>query len=205
MTNYSSASAEPKKEKPKEEKPAIEKVVEGAVLKKPPITRRLKDMLFGGEFRTAAGYIFTDVALPAARTLMVDAATKGIERLVYGEENPNRRSGRGREMNRPRVSYSTPSRSFDARLPDQRPRALPHRAPAEDVVLRTREEAETVAERLGDIVDRFQQASVADLYELLGHQHSHVDNKWGWTEMPHTTITQIRDGFLLELPPIEPL
>ena len=42
-----------------------------------------------------------------------------------------------------------------------------------------------------------------DLYDLTGLPSAHVDNKWGWTYLTNTEIRQIRDGYLLDLPPME--
>lgn len=72
-----------------------------------------------------------------------------------------------------------------------------------DIVVGTREEAELVVERLGDILETYDVVSLADLNELLGLQTSPIDNKWGWTFIKNVPIRQIRQGYLLELPPLE--
>ena len=71
------------------------------------------------------------------------------------------------------------------------------------MILASREEAELVLERLLDIISKYEVASLADLYDLTGLPSSHVDNKWGWTYLNNTEIRQVRDGYLLDLPPLE--
>lgn len=190
-----------RQEKDDEEK-VIEKVVTGEVIKKkPPLGQRFKTIFFGGDSRGAARYIAADVLLPAIRNLLVDATTKGVERMVYGESRPNRRPGYDY---RSRVQYHSPLIRPDirsGRLPDQGPRIT--RRETSDLVLASREEAELVLERLIDILDKYEVVSVADLYDLTGLPSSHVDNKWGWTHLHTTEIRQVREGFLLNLPPAE--
>ena len=72
-----------------------------------------------------------------------------------------------------------------------------------DVILGTKEQAELVAERLIDILEKYDVASLADLYDLLGLETSHIDQKWGWTYLGNVQVHQVRQGYLLELPPLE--
>lgn len=73
------------------------------------------------------------------------------------------------------------------------------------VILATRSEAELVLERLGDIIDKFEVASVGDLHDLLGLPQTHVDQKWGWTYVGDASIRQVREGYLLDLPLAAPI
>lgn len=191
------------KEKPKEKE---KKVISGEVIqRKKPLGRRIRELFIGGEVRGVARYIGSEVILPAIRNLVVDSATKGIDRLVYGDYRP-RRPGSPTPYN-PRVQYNTYSdpRSRGS-LPDQPP--LPSRRSRQDateMVFPTRDEAVLVLERMFDVIDKYGQASVADLYDLVGLPASHVDNKWGWTALANIEVRQIREGWLLELPAAIPL
>jgi hypothetical protein len=198
--------------KPKETpKKDIQKVVTGEVVQKPKtIGRRLKVIFFGGEFKGAIRYIMSDVMLPAFKNMVVDATSKGVERVVYGEVGPRRRYGSGFEPGRPRVQYNSPiDRGYGRRamLPDQPPYSSPSRRRQEpaDLILVSREEAELVLERLTDVIDTYEVASVADLHDLVGLPTSHIDNKWGWTRLTNVEVRQVREGFLIELPTPEPI
>src|SRR6476620_8182307 len=77
----------------KNDKPdkVVVKVVTGEVIQKPnKMSRKFRDIFLGGDARSALRYVAADVLLPAFRDLIVDTATRGTERLVYGD------SGRGR-------------------------------------------------------------------------------------------------------------
>lgn len=204
-TDYQGNSNKGKRERPvaqEEDKKEIEKVVTGVVIKKKPsLGQRFKALFFGGDAKGASRYIAADVLLPAIRNLVVDATTKGIERMVYGES--------ARSIRRPgfdyrsRVQYNSPIMRPEvrsARLPDQ---TRYSRREPNDLVLASREEAELVLERLIDILDKYEVASLADLYDLTGLPTSHTDNKWGWFNLNSADIRQVREGFLLNLPPVE--
>jgi len=187
------------------EKKDIQKVVEGVAVQKPKsLGRRFKALFSGGELKGATRYIVADVLLPALKNMIVDATSKGVERVVYGD-TPRRR------MDAPshsRVSYNSPLVDRYARRPAMLPDQPPYRQRRQeigDIILSSRGDAELVIERLTDIIDKYEVASVADLHELVGLPSSHVDNKWGWTGLTYANIRQIREGYLIDLPPVEPI
>jgi hypothetical protein len=75
----------------------------------------------------------------------------------------------------------------------------------DEIVLDQRAEAEEVIDRLYDVVNKYEQATVADLYDLVGLSSTHTDHKWGWTDLRGAGVSRIRDGYLLDLPDPEPL
>lgn len=74
-----------------------------------------------------------------------------------------------------------------------------------EIILETRAEAEEVIERLFDCVQKYQTATVADLYDMLGIEPAFTDDKWGWYALPGANARRVRDGYLLDLPAPEPL
>lgn len=196
-------SGEPIKEK------KIEKVVTGEVTLKPKsIGRKFKDIFFGGDIRLATRFVTGEVLLPALRNLVVEMTSKGIERVVYGESTFRRSYS---SDPRPRIMYNNPIYRPDPRqpnipvpmrrIPDQNYRT---RREAQDVIVESREVAEDVVEQLMNVLDSYQVVSLADLYSTLGIEStSHVDNKWGWTYLNNVEIRQVRDGYLIDLPPLE--
>lgn len=207
--NSRKATGEEKKDAPPPKD--VQKVVVGEVIKKQtPLTKRFKDIFFAGEFRGAASYVAGDVIIPALKNLFADASKAGIDRVIYGEAR------RARPLDHrpaPRTTYNTSSRGSSSRypgiLPDQPPLPLSsgsrRRQDAGEIILSTRDEADLVLERLTDIIDTYDVASVADLYDLVGLPSSHTDNKWGWTSTADANVRQIREGFLVNLPSAEPI
>ena len=199
-----------KAKEPKPEKKIV-KVITGEVVRKPkPVAKRMRDTFFGGDFKIAMAYVAGDVLLPALRNLLWDSISKGSERVIFGD---SRFRSRPTEM-RPRVSYNNPALPrapiyADPRdrgpihLPGQPPRYRNNVRSFSDIILVNRSDAETVVELLYDILEKYEVVSLADLYDSLEQPTSPIDNKWGWTALRNVEIRQVREGYLIELPPLE--
>lgn len=212
-----SKSSEPIEEEPKPEK-KVEKVVSGNVVrKKKPLGRRFREIFISGDSQTVIQYIVAEVIVPAAKDMLADAATSGVERLLFGESHANRRGSRSRSRYggsayNYNAQYSQSRRSSN-RPPWQedrdRPRAISKRARSthdfQEIILNTRSEAETVVERMFDLTEQYETATVADLYDLLGIQTQYTDNKWGWYDVRDFHVRRVREGYLLDIPKPESL
>lgn len=193
----------------------IEKVISGeVVVKKQSFGAKFKSAFFGGDFKTAAKFVLADIVLPSARNMMADAAKGAVDRTIYGESLGSRR--RSSPDYAPRVNYSgrsvmaqiaqDPRYRSSGRLPDQPPLpVLRDNRGNSELIFNTREDAEATFDALDTIIEQYDSASLADLYDLVGQDSSHVDNKWGWTFIKNAEIAQVRDGYLLKLPPMEAL
>jgi hypothetical protein len=185
----------------------VEKVITGEVVtKKRSLGRRAKDLFISADLKSVSNYIFADVLIPAARNMIVDSATKGVERMMYGENAATRRRS---NQPGPRYTYNTPVQrgGFSPYPNPTHSRGLVQtpRQSIDDIILTSREEAETVLERLQDLINEYNVATVADFNELVGLPAQHTDNKWGWLHLRGAQVRQIREGYLLELPPSEPI
>jgi hypothetical protein len=198
------------KEKPVEEK-RVEKIVEGEVVRrKKPLGRRFIETFFSGDAHGVFSYVIVDVLLPAAKDTVADAVSQGFERLLFGEvRSTSRRTGTRPSGSSGFVSYNRYSTQTPSRREDPRGREISQRARAahdfDEIILATRSEAEEVVGRLFDVVARYEAATVADLYELLGLTAKFTDDKWGWTDLRGAGVTRVRNGYLLDLPRPEPL
>ena len=74
-----------------------------------------------------------------------------------------------------------------------------------DIILATRVEAEEVIDKLFSLVSQYEQATVGDLYEMLGVERSFTDEKWGWDDLRGAGVSRISSGYLLDLPRPIPL
>ena len=190
----------------------LKRVTSGeAVRKKRSLRKRFSESFVAGDAKTATRFVMLDVLLPAAKDMVVEAVSSGFEKLIYGE------SRRYRGITRPQSGptgyvnygrYSGPMGSTESRLSSSQ-RALSRQARArhdfDEIVLDSRSEAEQVIDRLFEVVSRYESATVADLYELVGLSSTHTDHKWGWTDLHGTGVSRVRDGYLLDLPDPIPL
>lgn len=203
------------KEKEESQKPPVKREVKGkieqittgeVIIQKPSIGSRLKNVFFGGDAHSTWSYVAYDVLLPAAKDMIVDAASSGFERMIFGEGTraPSRRGGRPSSPNG-QVSYNryAPT-STNARYQPEGPRQISRRDRSmhnfDGIVLATRIEAEQVIERLFDLVERYGNATVSDLYDLVGATADFPDEKYGWTDIRGAGATRVRNGYLLDLP-----
>lgn len=189
-----------------EETPRLKVVTGDVIRKKPSMGKRLKGLFLGGDARTVWDYVLDDVLLPAARDMVADAFSQGVERMIFGES----RGGGRRLPSRPSAfgggspTTITNYRGYSGRTePSIRRGRAPH--DFDDIILATRAEAEDVIDQLGMIIEKYRQCSVRDLYELTGQNFHHTDEKYGWTSMRNARVSRTSAGYMLDLPRVEPL
>lgn len=198
--DYPSNSKKARQEPPPKE--VIEPVVTGAVVKR---KRSLVARIFGDfvaeDSSTVFGFLWTEVLLPAAKTMMSDTVSQGMDRILYGESKP-RPAGRpgftsyGNRYVRPHV------------VPDTRP-SLSRQARAThdftDIIIGSRGEAEDVLDRMRDLINTYEVATVSDLYDLVGLTGEFTDDKWGWSDLRSASVRPVRGGYMLHLPRTQPM
>lgn len=192
-----------KSEQPKK----IEKVVVGEVVRqKKPLGRRMSETFFGGDAQGVVGYVFMDVLVPALKDLVVDMVKTGIERAVFGESRPVSRQNATRYGGTGYTSYNRYSTSAFSRPEPRReePREMSRKARSshdfDEIILATRAEAQEVIDRMFDLINQYESASVADLYELVGVSGNYTDEKYGWVDFRGASVVRVRGGYLLDLP-----
>jgi len=175
------------------------------IRRKKSLGKQFKNTFFGGDAKSAMQYVIFGVLVPAAKDALADAGAQGIERLIFGESRYKRGgppSGPAGHIAYNRMSTGGPRSEAPSRTLSRRARA---RHDFDEIVLTSRAEAEEVIDRLFDLVSRYGEASVADLYDLVGLQSTHADYKWGWTNVQGSAPARTRQGYLLDLPEPEPL
>lgn len=72
-------------------------------------------------------------------------------------------------------------------------------------IFATRRDTEEILNYMGDLIDEYGFATVADLYDLIGASGNYTDNKYGWTDISNAEIVRVRDGYMIKLPKIRKL
>lgn len=191
----------------------VERVTQGEVTRrKKPLGKRLKELFISGDSRSVWGFVAGDVLIPAAKDMITDAATQAVERMVFGESRGFRGRPGGFRPTGPssHTPYNRYAQGGSASWRAEPPRDSSRRARAThdfgEIILDSRGEAEQVIDALFEMVSQYSQATVADLYELVGISSAYTDNKYGWTNLQGAGVQHIRGGqFLLNLPKPEPL
>lgn len=151
----------------------------------------------GEDIHNVGEYLLYDVTIPAIKNTLSDLVSQGIERLLFGESSPRSCNTSGGS----RVSYGSYSRPGLA--PGNRRDASPRTRRYHDfseIELESRDEAYLVIDRLGDLIEEYGLATVADLYDLCGITTEYTDENWGWTSSRNMSVIRSRHGYMLQLP-----
>ncbi len=191
----------------------IEQVAEAQKRSK-PLGKKFKETFIGGDAKTTANYVFFEVFLPEAKSVIVDAVSQGFERLIFGDSRgPRRPSTPSGYSNLGRTNYSNISRGFPQRGPVGREMSQRQISPQArqqhdfgEIEVASRGEANDVLDRMYDLLSQYECVRVSDLYALTGIPSTHVDQTWGWTNLQGAAPRRNRSGdYILDLPKPEPL
>lgn len=198
------------------ERPKLEKIIDGNVTqRKKPWAKRTIGMLIVQDIRTTGVNLFNDVLIPSLRDLAFDmvqgaasstfgvdirrASTTSLTRFVQGQQ-------RSVQTASPQTNYNAISRPASTRPPMGLTAAqlVPETITIDDLVFDDRGQAERVLEGLDNLIEEYGQASVWDLYEMVGISTDFVQQKWGWRNMQGASVTRTRDQrYALTLPKIQ--
>lgn len=188
------------------EKEKVESVVTGEVIrrKRSPFAKLTHGFL-AEDSGSVVEYVLQEVLIPAARTMIYDIFTQGLERKLFGESRPKSPAQRNSYTN-----YNTRSTSTVARTtPGGNVTPLSRRQRAThdftDIIVGNRGEAEDVIDRMRDLINEYQVCSVADFFELIGQTGEFTDDTWGWFDLRSASIRPVRGGYMFHLPRTQPI
>lgn len=175
-------------------------VVSQAQLRKKPLGRRFAETFVEGEARSVWSYVALDVLLPAFKDMVLDAITTGASRMMFGDSrSPTSRAlGGGAHTPYGRISTLSSRGPSTSNLSDNA-RANHNFG---EIVLSTRVECEEVIDRMWDVIQTYDIATVKDLYKFCNLPSNYTDDKWGWDAKAFQgpRIENDRNGYRLNLP-----
>lgn len=183
------------------ERKKLEKVVDGtAKVKKKGKTSKFAEMFIAEDLSSVKSYIVSDVLIPAAKKLFVDAIKDAADMFVYG------RTDRGKRSSGFRADYVSYNRYSDRKYDDRPGNDVRRNSYSyDDVILETRGEAEEVLDTMNAVIDEYGMVSVMDLYDLVGITGQYTDNNYGWKNLRNAEPVRVRDGYMLKMPRAVPL
>lgn len=185
-----------------EPKRVIEPIAVNAKQRKMPMRKRFMHFVFQDETPAEmASGLAVDVLAPALRDMIWNTLSEGLQKVVYGEVRSTRGSRVGGSMMTNYQNRFTPvsQRAVDPHRGESRRArsAQDHK----EIILESRAEAMLVLERMNDLIQHYEVASVSDLYNLVGIEPNFTDRKWGWDDVSAATVSRLRDGgHVLNLP-----
>lgn len=197
--SYKSKDKQPSKEVT--EKVKVEKIVTGPVIKKKKtLGDKFKETFMVSDSKEVSRYVFLDVIVPTIKELFIDIINKGSNMLIFGDTrsaSKNLPFSGGRTTRVNYGNYSSSSLLDNRRQIDYRMRATHN---FDNLIFRTKWEAEEVRDKLVELIYAYGQATVADLYDAAGITSEYTDRKYGWEELGSAKIRRVVDGYVIILP-----
>lgn len=178
----------------------VDGVISGsASRKKRSEAKKFADVFIQEDVSNVKSYILMDVLVPAVKKALSDIVKDGVDMILYGETNRNRKNG-----NTSRVNYR---RYYDQEERRDRPSSRGRDyLDYDEIIFDARGDAEAVLDAMNDIIDQYGIVSVADLYDLANLDHPpYTMNKYGWTNIAGAKAMRVRDGYALKLPRAVPI
>lgn len=191
---------------PAEEK-KVETVVTGEVIrrKRSPFAKLTHGFL-AEDSGSIIEHIVQDVLIPAARTMIYDMFTQGLERTLWGDSKPRSTTQRGYTNYSAKSTVTTRTGPYSGGAtvtPLSRQQRSRH--DFADVIVENRAEAEEVLDRMRDLIHEYQVCTVADFLDLVGLTGEFTDDKWGWFDLRSASIRVVRGGYMFHLPKTQPI
>lgn len=202
--DYPSNAQKTKPSMPEEKK--IDQVVTGEVIrrKRSPFARLTQNFVTE-DSGSVIEYLLVEVLVPAAKSLVYDIFTQGLERKLYGEARPKSPNQRGYTNYAAKTHSSATVRYSPGGTvtPLNRMQRVNH--DFSEIILEKRSDAEDVLDRLRDLIGDYGMATVSDFYDLVGLTGEFTDDKWGWRDLRNARIHPTRDGYTLRFPKTMPI
>lgn len=185
-------------------KKEVQKVVSSKVVKrKKTATKQLSEAIFSERTSDVADYILTDVLVPAIKDIISNCVTDTINMMLFGSTR------RSENLSGSRNSYDYGSyyrkRNDSRDIREERRSRTRNRYNYDEIIVESRKEAEDVLYELRGLIRRYGEATVLDLYTIVGMVGNYTDEDYGWKDLDDARTVRVRDGFLLDLPRAVPL
>lgn len=180
----------------KQEKKITPVVTGGAVIQKKTRLSKFKDSIIAESLDNVASYIWSDVFIPALKSFISDAGTKGLNRMLYGKSADNK------VTNTSKISYGSFFTPGSVKIADPaRPIVNSSVYDYDNIYFTDRGDAEAVLESMCEMLDIFQQVSVGDMYDLANvPTTNYLVNNYGWTSLSGAKVMSSNNGYFIKLP-----
>lgn len=187
----------------------IEKIVTGEVtIRKPSRWKKFRQSFIAGDATSVGEHVFWNLMLPAAQDALADMGRTFIEMMIFGDRRSrfgNPRTPVSGPGSTSRINYGgmsnggqrivlTPNQNNISQEPTH------VRFNPNEIIVSSRSEAETIINKMVEVIEKYNSVSVAHLYSMVGVSADYMDHKWGWTNLNHADVRRVNGGVLLVLP-----
>lgn len=185
--------------KPKKEiKPVVKNEVR---IQKKGLGEKFSETFLQADIQSVKNSVIFDILIPAAKDMLSDMTKGLVDGLLYGDRRGSR-TYRDRGSSRVYRKYDDcydeqPRRR--RREDDDSPFAS-SRSIVDNLIFKTRGEAEEVLSNAIDYIEEYDSISVKDLYAYANKKSDFTKEKYGWYDLSSASVERIREGYLLKLP-----
>ena len=156
--------------------------------------------------RNIGNSLFDEIMVPAIRSTTSDFVTTFVNSLIFGDGREDRGRPGGRSSH---TSYNRKYResSYGRQASrrsnrDRRPirRAAETYDQFEDIFFQDRQDAQLVLDRMKDLIDDYEVATVLDLYTMVGSYSDVTHQSWGWVNLRGVRVIPSTEGHLIDFP-----
>lgn len=167
-----------------------QKVVSSKVTTKKNQARRFADVFLAEDIGSVKDHVLMEILVPAISNTILDIITNAAN-MVFGKYSGTKK------RNGSRISYSRYSDPRDERRSGTRAQS---RFDYEDIIFDSYGDAEIVLDEMDNLIDKFHEVTVADLYDLAGLNAPFTANKYGWENIATAKPMRVSGGYALKLP-----
>lgn len=185
--------------KPKKEiKPVVKNEVR---IQKKGLGEKFSETFLQADIQSVKNSVIFDILIPAAKDMFSDMTKGLVDGLLYGERRGSR-TYRDRGSSRVYRKYDDcyDEQPRRRRREDDDPPFASSRSIVDNLIFKTRGEAEEVLSNAIDYIEEYDSISVKDLYAYANKKSDFTKEKYGWYDLSSASVERIREGYLLKLP-----
>lgn len=195
------------KEKEKTEKVVNKVVTKPARIRKKSELKKFADVFIQDDIAKVKDHVFNEVIIPGIKDALWDILSNGLSMLLYGERDRGRISKKT-ASSASFINYNSISKNRSRDREVRREPVTRNIFDYDELIFDSKGEAEIVLMGLDEILDSYQMATVADLYDLAGvsTDGNFTGNNYGWTDLSEAKVSRTRDGYyFIRLPRAMPI
>lgn len=200
-----------------QERPKLTAVVKGKKVKRGLVERLVVGLIGPDGIGSVGGKIKNEIVIPAVKNILVDSFAgvtdtlrDSVQAAIFGEDSVRRNQPPSNYYggNSNRYWRSQTERSYtkysNAYGNVTSPEPMIHRSNSgvQEIVM-SRQEALDVIAILKQQIANYGSARLADYYDLVGVETNYTDNDYGWVNLKNVRIQTVRNGVIIQFPPME--
>lgn len=184
-----------------DEEKRVEKVTKGEVRLQKTLQSKIEEDLELEDNKAVGDYIWKDVLIPWGKDLINELISGAVEKKLYGTTSQRgRRGGQNRNGSSMYNSYYKSDTSSRHRSNDSSNSEI---RDYKDLLFYQRSDAEDILSTMCDLIERYGEASIGDLFDASGitqDDNFAKNNGYGWKNLSTATVRRVKEGYVLDLP-----